>query len=94
MTAKEALKLAVKAKLAGENYQTKIVLKAIDTAARRGETHLILDDGRICLFEDDYKYFERLGYKVTKPIKKYFEPHNKTEIGHYFYKYGRIDWSI
>lgn len=94
MTAKEALKLAVKAKLAGENYQTQYIMRRIESAAKNGDTFIVLNYPDIKLYEDDYKYFESLGYKVERDRKEIYRPidYKSEHESYYKYYYGNISW--
>lgn len=70
MNANEA-RLKTKASNAlGINYQRQHVLYGIKRAAILGDSYFAVNDPLIKLFEEDYLYFENLGYKVIR--------HNQT----------------
>lgn len=104
MNANEAKRLSNKAKDEGTNYQRNFILGRIKTAAYLGDTHIVLSFTDIHLYEEDYLYFEKLGYKVIRPVVKYFLPKgveiseneltlNLTQGQCYRdVKYGTISW--
>jgi hypothetical protein len=87
--AEDAKQVADKAKKEGINHQRTITLGKIQSKAMVGETFIVLNDPYIKLFEDDYKFFEALGYKVTRP-------NHITDYGpmgyEWFTTFARIDW--
>jgi hypothetical protein len=94
MNAKNARNLSEETKNSGRNYQRLKTLDRIKNAARvHGDTFIVLyeDEYRVRYTEEDYQYFEKLGYKVTRPAREYFidkktgQQMVRTEV-------GRIDW--
>jgi hypothetical protein len=73
MDAKKAR--AITDKSLNKKSQVKSVLKNIEMNAIMGKDYFVLDDDRIILTEEDYKYLERLGYKVFRPVKAYSIEH-------------------
>ncbi len=84
MNAKQARKLSN----TSQNYQRKHTSERIKRAAQNKESHIGLDAIGVILFEDDYLYFEQLGYKVQRPI---FHPCLHS-YGHSYFKFGVISW--
>lgn len=66
MTAEEARKITQESKQMGHNYQRLWALEQIKNLSKRGKNRLVLSDPCIHFFDDDYAYFESLGYKVTR----------------------------
>lgn len=65
-TAKKAKELATSTEL---NYQRNYVLNEIRYAANFGNKFIVISNPQIKLFEDDYIFFEKLGYKVKRESK-------------------------
>jgi hypothetical protein len=78
----------IKAKL---NYQRRYIMERIEGASLNGRSQIVLDDPEIKLFEDDYKFFENLGYEVTRDTYiRYCMIDSKKE--YYSLTYGIIYW--
>lgn len=72
MKASLSREIAQKNKDTGLNYQTRQVMKFIKDCVKNGEFELQLCEaimGSTILFEEDYVFFEKLGYKVKRPEK-------------------------
>jgi hypothetical protein len=86
LTAECARKLMKRFRDQNLNYQRKHTLNRIKNAARNGENRLVLDDPCIHLFEDDYKFFEDLGYSVERGKRA------STNPEYTLYYYSVISW--
>lgn len=85
-TAKDARKLQADLKKSNMNYQRDYVIRAIKHGVSLGNNYIVIDFGNTVLFEDDYKFFEDLGYTVKRP-------HNyKDNKGMYWSSFGVISW--
>lgn len=90
-TAKRAKELVQTFKSLNLNYQRKVILGRIKSECLVGNNYLMLDDQIIKLFEDDYKFFENLGYKVIREeYVRFCDLEDKKE--YYHLTYGRISW--
>lgn len=86
--ARKLLRKTIKDEL---NFQRIQIIKRIKGACAVGDDHIVLGDPFIHLFEDDYVYFEKLGYTVKRPEKRIFKPTNSDqEMCHYVL--GIISW--
>jgi len=98
-TAKQANEAAITFNNMNLNTQRQCVLEDIKRKARHGKSSLILDDPSIRLYDSDYVFFEKLGYKVERSELKYFVPYDESydsarEKGtlQYERKFGSISW--
>jgi hypothetical protein len=90
-SAKDAKEVAKKFKDDNLNYQRSKIINRIKSASAMGENYIVLDDYYIKLLEDDYLFFENLGYKVQRETyTKFCDLSDKKE--YYNLKYGHIYW--
>lgn len=79
-------------------YLRKRYLELIKSNSEIGISFIVLDDNFYIFSEEDYLFFEELGFKVTRQVREYLDkaPDGErplTEGQRYLrYKYGRIDW--
>jgi len=93
MRAEEARKKSESSKEFGANYQRNYILTQIEKETKVGnfEYRLIFMDG-YKLFEEDYVFFENLGYKVQRPVEKIWKPMNEKSKLEYYMEPGKISW--
>lgn len=87
--ASKAKALVSKAKKQEMNYQRQFVLDRIQDKASTGETSIVLDYSDIHLLEEDYEFFEKLSYKVTREkvkLKKY------GSVSYQVVEFGTVSW--
>jgi hypothetical protein len=73
------------------NYQRVKIMERIKGASSMGNTNIVLDDPYIKLNEEDYNFFEKLGYTVFREeYRTYSKLSDKQE--YYYHKYGIISW--
>lgn len=94
MKASEAREIANKNKEAGYNFQRLKVIEWIKNAIKQGEFEINLGHmtiNGIHLLDEDYIFFENLGYKVKKPEQKTWQSYDSKEI-YNFEEPGIISW--
>lgn len=104
-TAQQARDLAKAIKEMNLNYERQYILDRVKRVSIYGKPFMTLDEPHIKLLEEDYKFFEDLGYKVTRPEMKWFIPKGsniqlETNTGYIentsnkqmIYSYGIISW--
>lgn len=97
-TAKQAKKLTNEAIKSEFNVQRKYYLNKIKLIASDGKNNCIISEPNYHLYENDWKFFEKLGYKITEPITRIlprgmkYEQAKLTNELYYTYEYGIISW--
>ena len=79
------------------NYQRKAMLERIKSKASIGQSSIIVYeyDPDIRLVDEDWDFFEKLGYKVTRPETKVFKPFGQGDdvnLQQHMSYPGRISW--
>ena len=73
------------------NWQRSMVMDRIEREALRGKSSIVLDDSMVKLFDEDYNFFKKLGYKVyPEEITRYSSLSDKLE--YYKHVFGIISW--
>ena len=84
------------AKDRGINYQRERVIERIKSKSYYGESLLVVDEEALSIrmFEEDWKWFESFGYKVTRPTTTLFVPTHPSDSNHAMQKttFGIISW--
>lgn len=73
------------------NFQRKRIMERIEGSSLNGNSQIILDYPDIKLYEDDYKFFESLGYNVIREeFIRYSMISNQME--YCVHRFGIISW--
>lgn len=85
LTANKARKKALKYKKSDRNVQRDEYLKWIEWESNRGNTSVVVDKSGYRLYDEDYEFFEKLGYSVVRPREE-------MKDGICYVYFGIISW--